>query len=196
MAKLPSKVEETMEAGQVFRIPMPADLDALSGMSPLVVKQPYNVVYVHSYGQDSPFFAGLTNGRFLSTRCPKCKWSPGTPRGHCMNCGTKMKWVELPKEARIHSFTVCYFGSEAFLDQCPYVLVMIEWPGIDTLFLGRLFGVDPEKPDLSWIGRKVTLKFLRKAKLSPTDVYFVMADDEGKAKKGARAKTAPRRTAH
>ena len=93
-----------------------------------------------------------------------------------MKCGTKMKWVELPKEAVIHSFTVCYFGSEAFLDQCPYVLVMIEWPGVDTLFLGRLFGVDPEKPDLSWIGQKVKLKFLRKAKISPTDVYFVLTE--------------------
>jgi uncharacterized OB-fold protein len=191
MAKLPTKVEETMEAGQVFRIPMPLDLAGLDKMSPLVVKQPYNIVYVHSYGQDSPFFAGLTNGRFLSTRCPRCKWAPGTPRGHCMRCGTKMKWVELPKEAVIHSFTVCYFGSEAFLDQCPYVLVMIEWPGVDTLFLGRLFGVDPEKPDLSWIGKKVKLKFLRKAKISPTDVYFVLADDAPAKAGGAKRRKAP-----
>jgi len=73
----------------------------------------------------------------------------------------------------VHAFTVCYFGSEEFLPECPFVLALIEFEGANTLFLTRLMGVDPEKPSLDWIGMKVKAEYLRNSKLKPTDVYFV-----------------------
>ena len=63
-----SKFEELMTGTTVFNVPLPADLKALKGMSPIQILQPYRIDYLHSYGQDSPFFAGLTNKKLLGTK--------------------------------------------------------------------------------------------------------------------------------
>ena len=89
-----------------------------------------------------------------------------------MECGTKTEWFELPLEGRVHTFTTCYFGSEAFLKETPFTLILVEFDGINTLFLSRLIGV---KPDGVKIGMKVRARFLRNCKFKPTDVYFVPA---------------------
>ena len=62
--KLPGKIEESDDGQILFSVPFPAELDAqalqaLKGMRPIIIKQPYAIDYIHSYGQDSPFFAGL-----------------------------------------------------------------------------------------------------------------------------------------
>ena len=171
------KMAETDDGSILFRVPFPADLKDLDKMSPIIIKQPYHIDYIHSYGQDSPFFAGLSNGKLLSTKCPACKYTYGTPKGHCTECGTKTEWFELPKEGRIHTFTVCHFGSEEFLKETPYILILVEWDKVDTLFLSRLVGVDPSKAaTLDMVGKKVRAQFKRNAKFKPTDVYFVMAE--------------------
>ena len=75
----------------------------------------------------------------------------------------------------MHAFTVCHFGSEEFLPETPFVLALIEFEGVNTLFLTRLMGVDPLEATLDWIGMPVAPRFLRNSKLKPTDVYFVPA---------------------
>ena len=52
------------------------------------------------------------------------------------------------------------------------MLALIEFQGADTLFLGRVLGLDPHAPTLDWIGMKVGLRFRRNSKFKPTDVYF------------------------
>ena len=116
-------------------------------MSPILIEQPYNITYLHSFGQDSPFFAGLANGTFLVTKEPESGYTYGTPRGHDMYSGEETEWVEIPAEGKVHAFTVCHFGSEEFLPECPFVLALIDFPGVDTLFLARLIGVEPEDID-------------------------------------------------
>ena len=171
-----TKMEETEDGTVLFNVPLPEDLSQLKKMSPIQIKQPYQIDYLHSFGQDSPFFAGLANKRILSTKCPKCGYAYGTPKFHCMMCGAECDWVELPQEANIHTFTVCHFGSQEFLPQCPFALILVEWPGVDTLFLARLVGVDPHKASLDWVGKKIKARFLRNSKFKPTDVYFVPAE--------------------
>jgi uncharacterized OB-fold protein len=165
--------EESLEGAVVFNVPIPTDLEALTGMAPIVIKYPYHIDYVHSYGQDSPFFAGLANKKLLGTQCQSCGHTFATPRMSCMECGGVTKWVAIPHEGRVHTFTVCHFGSEAFLPECPFVLALIEFEGVDTLFLTRLMGVDPLKPSMDWVGTKVKAKFRRLSQLKPTDVWFV-----------------------
>ena len=53
---------------------------------------------------------------------------------------------------------------------------MIEFEGVDTLFLARLIGVDPEDAGTDWIGMPVKGRFLRNSKFKPTDVYFYPAE--------------------
>jgi uncharacterized OB-fold protein len=93
-----------------------------------------------------------------------------------MYSGKETEWVEIQPEGKIHAFTTCYFGSEAFLDQTPFVLILVEFEGVDTLFLSRLMGVEPEAAEIGWIGKKVKGHYLRNSKLKPTDIYFTMVD--------------------
>lgn len=168
-----AKLEETMSGTTVFNVPFPADLSTLKTMSPIVIKYPYSIEYLHSYGQDSPFFAGLANRKLLGTRCPKCNYTYATPRLHCAACGRETDWVELPQEGRVHTFTTCYFGSEEFLKETPFHLILVEFDGVDTLFLARLIGV--ERPEDIRIGMPVRARFRRNSQFRPTDVYFVPA---------------------
>ncbi len=176
------KMEETEDGNVLFNVPFPTNLtpEALAGlkqMGPIIVKDPYSITYLHSYGQDSPWFAGVANKVLLGTRDPETGYTYATPRGHDMFTGKETEWVVLPQEGKIHTFTVCHFGSESFLKETPFILVLVEFEGANTLLLGRLLGVDPYKATLDWIGMKVKAKFRRLSKFKPTDVYFVPAEE-------------------
>jgi uncharacterized OB-fold protein len=180
MSAKANKMEETFGGYILHNVPFPAELDeasleSLKRMSPILIEQPYAITYLHSFGQDSPFLAGLANGHFLASRDPETGYTYATPRGHDMYTGQETEWVEIPVEGTVHAFTVCQFGSEEFLPECPFVLALIQLPGVDTLFLARLIGVDPENAGLDWIGMAVKGRFRRLSKFKPTDVYFYPA---------------------
>jgi uncharacterized OB-fold protein len=181
MAKLPTRQEETLGGFVVHGIPFPVETDPeslafLKQMQPIQIEQEYKINYLHSYGQDSPWFAGLTNKRLMANREPDTGYTYATPRGHDMYTGKDTEWIDITdREAKIHAFTVCHFGSEEFLPECPYALILVEIEGVNSLLLSRLMGVDLEDVSLDWIGKRVAPKFLRNSKLKPTDVYFVPA---------------------
>ncbi len=180
MARQPTQFEETLDGTIVFDLPFPLVLDheglaMLKKMRPLRVRQPYHIEYLHSYGQDSPFFAGLASRVQLGSRDPESGYTYATPRGHDMASGRETEWIVLPGTGTVHAFTVCYFGSEEFLPQTPFVLALIAYEGVDTLFLARLAGVDPDAPSLDWIGLTVQARYRRNSKLKPTDIYFIPA---------------------
>jgi len=181
MAKLPKQRPESLGGSIVHGVPFPRQTDPaalaqLKNMTPLQIEQEYSITYLHSYGQDSPWFAALANKRLLAARDPRTGYTYANPRAHDMVSGGETEWIDITdRPARIHTFTVCYFGSEEFLPETPYVLALIEFEGVDTLLLTRLMGVDPAEASLDWIGMRVAPKFLRNSKLKPTDVYFVPA---------------------
>jgi hypothetical protein len=181
MAKLPSQQAETMGGFIVHGLPFPVGSDpetmaSLKRMAPIRIEQEYKITYLHSYGQDSPWFAALTNKRLLANRDAQTGYAYANPRGHDMYTGRDTEWIDITdRPAQVHAFTVCHFGSEEFLPECPFVLALIRFEGIDTLLLSRLLGVDPDTASLDWIGMKVRPRFRRNAKLKPTDVYFVPA---------------------
>lgn len=177
---LPRKMAESDDGQILFNVPFPAEPDAeslaaLRRMRPIILKQPYAIDYIHSYGQDSPFFAGLANRVFLGSREPESGYTYANPRGHDMYSGRETEWVRFPDRGTVHAFTVCHFGSEEFLPQTPFVLALIAYEGADTLFLARLMGVDPDAASLEWIGMAVEARYVRNSKFKPTDVYYVPA---------------------
>ncbi len=178
MSKLPSRREETLGGYIVHGLPFPVSTDPealefLKKMTPIQIEQDYQITYLHSYGQDSPWFAGLANKRLLASQDEKSGYTYANPRGHDMFSGAETRWIDITDvPAQVHAFTVCYFGSEEFLPECPFVLSLIEFEGVNTLLLTRLMGVDPQAPTLDWIGMQVEPHFLRNSKLKPTDVYF------------------------
>ena len=141
-------------------------------VDPLTIRTHFEVDYVHSYKQDTPFFHGLAKHKLLGSLCLNCGYRFATPRVQCMYCGRPTQWFELPAEGRVHSWTVCYFAAQEFLKEVPFTLVLVEFDGVDTLFLSRLVGL--ERADIK-IGMKVKAKFRRKATWSVRDVYFVKA---------------------
>ncbi|MCL5803934.1 MAG: Zn-ribbon domain-containing OB-fold protein [Thermoplasmataceae archaeon] len=149
---------------------------------PLIVKSTYSIDYIHSYAQDSEFFRALGKKKLMGSRCKKCHYGFATPRSHCMMCGAETEWVELPTKGKIHSYTTCYFGSEVFLPQTPFNLVLVEFEGFDSLFMARLIGA--EQDDM-YVGMPIVAKFKRLQSFSPTDVYFVPA--KGSEKKPSAA---------
>jgi uncharacterized OB-fold protein len=181
MTKLPDRRDDTLGGYVVHGVPFPVETDPdalafLKRMAPLQIEQDYAITYLHSYGQDSPWFAGVTNKKLLASQDPESGYTYATPRGHDMYSGEETNWIDITnRTARIHAFTICYFGSEEFLPETPFVLALVEYDGVDTLFLTRIMGVDLDDVSLDWIGREVTPRFLRNSKLKPTDVYFVPA---------------------
>ncbi len=181
MSKLPSHREETLGGYIVHGIPFPVDtnpeaLTFLKKMAPIQIEQEYEIIYLHSYGQDSPWFAALTNRHLLANRDPESGYTYANPRAHDMYSGQETEWIDITdRPAHVHAFTVCQFGSEEFLPETPFVLTLIEFEGVNTLLLSRLMGVDPDNASLDWIGMEVRPRFLRNSKLKPTDIYFVPA---------------------
>lgn len=143
-----------------------------NGVESLVIRYPYSIEYIHSYAEDTPFFLGLAEGRLMGSRCTKagCRFVFATPRGHCMVCGSATEWIELPKQGRVHSWTTCHFGSEAFLKETPYNLCLVEFEGAGSLLLARL--KDCTEAD-GYVGMPVEARFDPKPKYSITDVWFV-----------------------
>jgi hypothetical protein len=142
----------------------------LFNVDPVIIKQHYEIDYIHSYAQDSPFFAGLAGKKLLGSRCSGCGYTYATPRAHCMSCGAATAWFELPLEGRVHTWTTCYYSGEEFRDETPFTLVLVEFDLVDSLFLSRLAGAAPNEIT---IGMPVRARFLRNARFKPTDVYFV-----------------------
>lgn len=172
--ELPSRKAPAKSTGKPrydkIKLPETGEGTVVFNLDPLIVKHHYSIDYLHSYAEDSPFFAGLAEGKLRGSECVRCHYKFATPRAYCMQCGKKTKWIELPLTGRIHSWTTCYFGSEAFLKEVPFNLVLIEFDGINTLLLSRLIGLTQEEMR---VGMKVRAQFRRNSKFDPTDVYFV-----------------------
>jgi uncharacterized OB-fold protein len=181
MSKLPSRRTESLGGYIVHGIPFPVDNDPdslafLKKLAPIQIEQEYKVTYLHSYAQDSPWFAALSNKRLIASQDPVNGYTYATPRGHDMYSGEETNWVDITdRAAKVHAFTVCHFGSEEFLPETPFILALIEFEGVNTLLLSRVMGLDPMQASLDWIGLQVKPEFLRNSKLKPTDVYFVPA---------------------
>lgn len=152
------------------RLPESTEGTVVFRADPLIVKDHYEIDYIHSYAEDSPFFLGLAEGKLRGSECTACGCRFATPRASCMQCGAATRWFELPLEGRVHTWTTCYFGSEAFLKETPFNLALVEFDGVDTLLLARLVGATEKELR---VGMPVRARFRRLAQFKPTDVYFV-----------------------
>lgn len=144
------------------------------GVESLVIRFPYTVHYIHSYAEDTPFFLGLAEGRLRGSKCTskRCGFVFATPRSHCMVCGEATTWIDLPKQGRVHAWTTCHFGSEAFLSETPYNLALVEFDGAGSLLLVRLKDCTESQ---AYVGMPVEARFEPNPKYSITDVWFVPA---------------------
>jgi uncharacterized OB-fold protein len=156
-----------------IKLPEPTDGPWIHSFDPLAKKWTFSVDYNANYHEDSPFFHALGKGKLVGSACKKCKYKYATPRSYCMYCGKKTEWFDLPLEGKIHSWTMCYYSGEPYLKECPFMLGLIEFKGVDTLLMTRLVGLTVKTAK---IGLKVKAQFRRKKTWSVNDVYFVEDD--------------------
>ena len=142
--------------------PIFRDDDKLCG-----VTNPRDMTYIHSYGGESPFFAGIAEGKLLGTRCDNEKCEDGYKsinvpfRVHCPDCLEKATAIDMTdvanNTARIHTFMICErSGAFNVLDK-PIKFINVEFEGVGTILMSYLLNGDPE------IGMRVVPIFCTKA---------------------------------
>jgi hypothetical protein len=105
------------------------------------------------------FYRHLAEGRLTTTRCAGCGRTDWPPRGFCPACTSDAyEWVDLPREGRLHGFTVQETGIPAGFPR-PLVFAMVEVAGL-RIFAPLLEVVDPAGLRL---GAPVRLRPLRVA---------------------------------
>lgn len=106
----------------------------------------YDQLYTIRHGWNSRFFKGLLDGKILGTRCPKCgdTWVP--VRTHCwrLDCNLeKTEWVEMPLQAKVHTWTIAGWSGRSSLKRLPIILVYGIVEGSKVAIANELHGIRP-----------------------------------------------------
>lgn len=118
------------------------------------VTNPRYMVYIHSYGGEAPFFAGLAEGRLLASRCdnPDCEdgyKSINMPyRIHCPDCLVRCTEVDITniayETAKVHTFMITErTGAFNTLDK-PVRFINVEFEGVSTILMSYLLVDEPK----------------------------------------------------
>jgi len=135
--------------------------------------------HFHTYGQLTPYFQALGEGRLLATRCtnPRCPIGHGTgeswlpPRADCPDCHQPMEWTEIREpEGYVYAYTYVERGGTGLELRCPYYQIDVKLPGVGTIVKSYLVGPGPVK-----IGDRVRARFRTGADATHTclDLYWV-----------------------
>ncbi|MFO8073770.1 MAG: hypothetical protein R6V85_18060 [Polyangia bacterium] len=127
--------------------------NADEGWKLMGVTNPREMIYIHAYGGEAPFFEALGQGKLLATRCdnPDCELK-GTVyqpfRIHCIECLGRNTIIDLTeiakKTAKVHTFMVCErAGAFNVLDK-PIKFINIEFDGVATILMSYLSMGEPE----------------------------------------------------
>ena len=103
------------------------------------------------------FFENLKKGRLTTTKCKKCKKVHWHPRVMCDGCNSDdLEWVDLPKFGKLAEFTAMTVGAPmGFERDLPFVMGMVEFPGLDIKVASRIDGIRYED---AYFGMDVELK--------------------------------------
>lgn len=137
--------------------------------------------HYHTYGQLTPYFKGLTEGRLMATRCvsagcPTGKghgelWLP--PRADCPDCHAPMVWEQVADpRGYIYTYTYVERGGTGLEIPCPYYQIDVKIEGVCTILKSYLSGPGPIR-----IGDKVRARFRTgdEATFTCLDLYWELA---------------------
>ena len=93
------------------------------------------------------YINGLNSGKILGSKCKKCSELMIPLKPVCSKCGSfDVEEFETTGKGVIRSFTVIFVAPEKFKDEVPYVVALIDLDEGGSV-MGRLIGVDPNKPE-------------------------------------------------
>jgi uncharacterized OB-fold protein len=91
------------------------------------------------------FWDGLSEGKFLSTKCSDCGTVSFPPQADCPNCMSgRSEWVDLGTDAELLTFTYVQITPTSFVDHDPYLVGIGRLKG-GLNVLAWVEGGDPEK---------------------------------------------------
>jgi uncharacterized OB-fold protein len=74
-----------------------------------------------------PFWRGLSEGRFLTTRCQSCSRLSFPPKPICPHCWqNQVSWELLPPGGRLYSWTRIHAGPAIFEQDLPYEVGIVD----------------------------------------------------------------------
>jgi len=107
------------------------------------------------------YLDGLEKTKMLGSRCKKCGALMIPLKPICNKCGSfDLEEIESKGEGVIRSFTIIHFASPNLADKVPYAVAIIsldEGPSI----MGRLVGIDSNKPEEIAIGTRVKFEIIK-----------------------------------
>jgi len=116
----------------------------------LLDKSPY---YIEVNTKLAPFWEGLNQGEFKTTKCNSCNAIHYPPRVMCPKCySNNLTWIELPGSGVIESFTHVQIPPPGFNGK--FYLVAVNMDELGKTILGRYISEDEPQ-----IGQKVTMSF-------------------------------------
>ncbi len=133
-----------------------ADATILRRLDPMVIEKPRSPIHVHTYGGETPFFKGLSEGRLMATRCCHAACDPSgkegyfylPPRIYCPDCLEKTQWADITgravKTAKIHTHITVENPGAFNRVPIPCELISVEIEGVTTLIMSQLIGARPE----------------------------------------------------
>lgn len=132
-------------------------------MNSKVLKEglPYKIEHSE---KSNPFWSGLNEGKLRTTECVKCQSIHFPPSPIlCPHCfGTTMKWIELPLEGTVITYTLVTAPPIGFSGN--YFLASVQVDKLGKQILGRFDGDkinigDRVKIDFEQIGEQALLVF-------------------------------------
>jgi len=74
-----------------------------------------------------PFWEGLRQKKFQSTRCLDCRRITFPPHSLCPDCfSDRYEWVELKGRATLYAFTRHEIVPRAYIKEAPYITAMVD----------------------------------------------------------------------
>jgi uncharacterized OB-fold protein len=128
----------------------------LRSLDPLVVEKPRSPTHIHTYGAETPFFKGLTQGKLMATKCQNSQCQPSgkegyyylPPRIYCPDCLEKMVWDDITQWARekatIHTHITVNRPGAFNRVPMPCELISVEIEGVATVLMSKLIGAKPQ----------------------------------------------------
>ena len=103
---------------------------------------------------------GLKEDKILGSKCNRCGQLMIPLKSICPKCGSfDVEEFETTGNGVIRIFTIIYVAPEKFKDEVPYIVALINLDEGGTV-MGRLIGVDPNKPEDIKVVTKVKFECL------------------------------------
>ena len=115
-----------------------SEVESASTGAVTTIVTPIRVDYQFTAGRaQSRFLKGISEGRFLGQRCPRCKKVYVPPRGSCPTDGVATTdEVELSNRGTVTTFCVVNVPFSGQSIEIPYICAQVLLDGADIAFMG------------------------------------------------------------